>query len=423
MTATLLLIVLLLLLIAMGTPVGMALAASALAAWLLTTDASPLLAMQRLYAGANSFPLLAVPLFMMAGEIMSAGGLSRRIVRLADALVGHLPGNLGLVCVTASMIFSGVSGSSAADVAAVGGIMIPSLIRRGYPPARAAALQAASGSMGVIIPPSIPAVIYGALSGVSVSKMFMAGLLPGLIMGVSLGLVWLWLTRHEQETRRPFSFKTLQEALRDGIWALGVLAVILVGILSGMSTATESAALALAYAILIGLFIYKELKVKDIPHLILSSGIMAGVVMFMICAANMFGWLLTFNQVSEHLVNTLLGISNNPAVLLLLINAVLLLAGCILETTAALILFVPVFLPLVPHLGISEVHFGTIIILNLAIGMLTPPVGVCLFVACAIGNVGLGAASRAVVPFLLVLLLDLLLVCAIPALTDLSFLN
>ncbi len=423
MTTTLLLLALLLLLIAMGTPVGMALGASALAAWLLTTDASPLLAMQRLYAGANSFPLLAVPLFMMAGEIMSAGGISRRIVRLSEALVGHLPGSLGLVCVTASMIFSGVSGSSAADVAAVGGIMIPSLIKRGCPPARAAALQAASGSMGVIIPPSIPAVIYGALSGASVSKMFMAGLLPGLIMGLSLGLVWLWLTRHEKETRRPFSFTALQEALRDGVWALGVLAVILAGILSGMATATEAAALALAYAILTGLFIYKELKVKDLPQLILSSGIMAGVVMFMICAASMFGWLLTFNQVSEHLVNTLLDISNNPAVLLLLVNIALLLAGCILETTAALILFVPVLLPLVPHLGISEVHFGAIIILNLAIGMLTPPVGVCLFVACAIGKVGLGSASRAVLPFLLVLLLDLLLVCAIPALTDVPFLH
>lgn len=422
MTTTLLLLALFLFLLAIGVPVAMSLGASALTAWLLTTDASPLLAMQRLYAGANSFPLLAVPLFMMAGEIMSAGGISQRIVRLADALVGHLPGSLGLVCTTASMIFSGVSGSSAADVAAVGGIMIPALIKRGYSPARASALQAASGSMGVIIPPSIPAVIYGALSGASVSRMFMAGMLPGLIMGLSLGLVWLWLNRHETETRRPFSASALKAALLDGGWALGVLVVILVGILSGMSTATESAAMALAYALLVGLFVYKELKLKDIPRLVLSSGIMAGVVMFMICAANMFGWLLTFNQVSEHLVDALLGISENPAILLLLINIVLLLAGCVLETTAALILFVPVFLPLVPHLGISEVHFGTIILLNLALGMLTPPVGVCLFVACALGKVGLPAISRAVLPFLLVLILDLILVCAIPALTDLPFL-
>ena len=422
MTTTLLLIALFLLLLALGTPVGMALGASALAAWLLTTDASPMLAMQRLYAGANSFPLLAVPLFMMAGEIMSAGGISRRIVNLADALVGHLPGSLGLVCVTASMIFSGVSGSSAADVAAVGAIMIPALIKRGYSPPRSSALQAAAGSMGVIIPPSIPAVIYGALSGASVSKLFMAGLLPGLLMAGSLALVWLWLNRHATETRRPFSSQALKNALRDGIWALGVPVVILAGILSGVSTATESAAVALAYALLVGLFVYKELKLKNIPGLILSSGIMSGVVMFMICTANMFGWLLTFNQVSEHLVSLLLGISQNPAVLLLLINIILLLAGCLLETTAALILLVPVLLPLVPHLGISEVHFGTIIILNLAIGMLTPPVGVCLFVACAIGKTSLPAISRAVLPFLLVLIIDLVIVCAIPALTDLPFL-
>ena len=421
MTATVLLIVLFLALMFISVPVGMALGASALAAWLLTTDASPLLAMQRLYAGANSFPLLAVPLFMMAGEIMGAGGISRRIVRLADALVGHLPGSLGLVCVTASMIFSGVSGSSAADVAAVGAIMIPALIKRGCPPARAAALQAASGSMGVIIPPSIPAVIYGALSGASVSKLFLAGLLPGLLMAVSLAGVWLWLNRHETETRRPFSAKALQEALLDGVWALGVLAVILVGIISGMSTATEAAALALVYALAVGLFVYKELKLRDIPGLILSAGTMSGVVMFMICTANIFGWLLTFNQASEHLVGALLNISREPALLLLLINIVLLLAGCVLETTAALILFVPVFLPLLPHLGISEVHFGAIVILNLAIGMLTPPVGVCLFVSCAIGKGGLPAVSRAVLPFLFILLLDLLLVCAIPSLTDLSF--
>ena len=421
MTATVLLIVLFLALMFISVPVGMALGASALAAWLLTTDASPLLAMQRLYAGANSFPLLAVPLFMMAGEIMGAGGISRRIVRLADALVGHLPGSLGLVCVTASMIFSGVSGSSAADVAAVGAIMIPALIKRGCPPARAAALQAASGSMGVIIPPSIPAVIYGALSGASVSKLFLAGLLPGLLMAVSLAGVWLWLNRHETETRRPFSAKALQEALLDGVWALGVLAVILVGIISGMSTATEAAALALVYALAVGLLVYKELKLRDIPGLILSAGTMSGVVMFMICTANIFGWLLTFNQASEHLVGALLNISREPALLLLLINIVLLLAGCVLETTAALILFVPVFLPLLPHLGISEVHFGAIVILNLAIGMLTPPVGVCLFVSCAIGKVGLPAVSRAVLPFLFILLLDLLLVCAIPSLTDLSF--
>ena len=423
MTATVLLIVLFLTLMFISVPVGMALGASALAAWLLTTDASPLLAMQRLYAGANSFPLLAVPLFMMAGEIMGAGGISRRIVRLADALVGHLPGGLGLVCVTSSMIFSGVSGSSAADVAAVGAIMIPALIKRGCPPARAAALQAASGSMGVIIPPSIPAVIYGALSGASVSKLFLAGLLPGLLMAVSLAGVWLWLNRHEVETRRPFSVKALQEALFEGVWALGVLAVILVGIISGMSTATESAALALVYALAVGLFVYKELKPGDIPGLILSAGTMSGVVMFMICTANIFGWLLTFNQASEHLVGALLNISREPALLLLLINIALLLAGCVLETTAALILFVPVFLPLLPHLGITEVHFGAIVILNLAIGMLTPPVGVCLFVSCAIGKVGLPAVSRAVLPFLLVLFLDLLLVCAIPALTDLSFLS
>ena len=422
MTATALIIALFLVLMFIGVPVGMALGASALAAWLLTTDASPLLAMQRLYAGANSFPLLAVPLFMMAGEIMGAGGISKRIVRLADALVGHFPGSLGLVCVTASMFFSGVSGSSAADVAAVGAIMIPALIRRGCPPARAAALQAASGSMGVIIPPSIPAVIYGALSGASVSKLFLAGLLPGLLMAVSLAAVWVWLNRHETEARRPFSAKALKEALLDGFWALGVLAVILVGIISGMSTATEAAALALAYALLVGLFIYKELKPLDIPGLILSAGAMSGVVMFMICTANIFGWLLTFNQASEHLVNALLGVSREPALLLLLINLVLLLAGCVLETTAALILFVPVLLPLLPHLGISEAHFGAIVILNLAIGMLTPPVGVCLFVSCAIGKVGLPAVSRAVLPFLLILLLDLLLVCAIPALTDLSFL-
>lgn len=424
---TLFLFASLLVLFALNTPIAIAVAASAMGAILLQGDLNPMLAMQRLYAGADSFPLMAVPLFILAGNLMGAGGISRRIVRLADTLVGHLAGGLAAVSVVSAMFFAGISGSAAADTAAVGAILIPSMVRRGYSPAFSGAVQAAAGSIGVIIPPSIPMIIFGVLTGASIGKLFAAGIIPGILVGLSLIGVCVWQAVRARthkidgdtylNAERQFSLPAVGTAIRSSLWALGAPVIILGGILGGVFTATESAAIAVLYALGVGLFAYKELRVSALPGLILQSGITSSVILFIICAASVFSWFMAIQDIPTRIAAQLTAITTNPLVLLALINLLLLVAGTILETTAALILFVPVLTPLLPVLGLDVIHLGVIVVMNLAIGMLTPPMGVCLLVSCSIARTGLHAIARAVVPFLLALLVNLLLISLLPQLS------
>ncbi|WBF66350.1 TRAP transporter large permease [Desulfovibrio subterraneus] len=412
---TLVLFGLLVLLFALNTPIAVAVGVSAVAAFMLQGDMNLMLVTQRMYAGADSFPLMAVPLFMIAGNLMGAGGISRRIVRLADALVGHLPGGLAAVSVVSAMFFAGISGSAAADTAAVGAILIPSMVRRGHTPAFAGAVQAAAGSIGVVIPPSIPMIVFGVLTGASIGKLFAAGIVPGIMAGLSLITVCvLHAKRHGWQPEHGFSLREVACAFRHALWALGAPVIILGGILGGVFTATESAAVAVFYALFAGLFIYREITPRQLPGLILQAGITSSIILFIICSASVFSWYMAIQDIPAGIAEWLTGITTNPVLLLLLVNCLLLLAGTILETTAALILFVPVLLPLLPALGLDVIHLGIIVVMNLAIGMLTPPMGVCLIVSCSIASTRLESITRAILPFLLALIVNLALVCLFP---------
>ncbi|NJB67664.1 tripartite ATP-independent transporter DctM subunit [Desulfobaculum xiamenense] len=403
----------LLVLFLLNVPIAMAIGAATVGVFALRGDASLMVAVSRMYAGADSFPLMAVPLFMIAGQIMEAGGISRRIVAFAESLVGWLPGGLAAVSIVSAMFFGGISGSAAADTAAVGGMLIPAMARNGYPRGFAGAVQAAGGSIGVIIPPSIPMIVFGFLTGASIGKLFAAGILPGLLMGVSLVGMAVYLSRREGiglRERRSFSIRNMLRSARSALWALGAPTIILGGILGGVFTATESAAIAVIYALLVGMFVYRELRPSALPRLFIHASITAGVTMFIIAQATAFSWLLTIEQIPQTLSAAILSVTNNPVALLLLVNLVLLVAGTFVETTAALILLVPVIVPMLPALGIDLVHLGTIVVVNLAIGMLTPPLGICLIVSCGIAGTRLADISLRVMPFLLVLLADLALV-------------
>lgn len=415
--STALLFALMLVLFMVHAPVAVAIGTASVAAFLLSGDASMMLVVQRMYGGADSFPLMAVPLFMLAGLLMEAGGLSRRVVEVAHGLVGWLPGGLAAVSIVSAMFFAGISGSAAADTAAVGGILVPAMLRKGYPKPLAAAVQASGGSIGVIIPPSIPMIIFGVLTGASIGKLFLAGVLPGILMGVSLIALTTWLCKDLEIERESFDLRRLLQGIKRAWLALGAPVLILGGILGGVFTATESAAIAVGYGLVVGLFVYRELTLRQLPKLCLEAGVTSGVVMFIIAQATAFSWFMTVEELPAQLAAWLLELTSEPVVLLLLINVMLLLAGALVETTAALLLFVPVLAPLAVQLGIDPVQLGAIMVVNLAIGMLTPPLGICLIVAGGIAEERLERVARAAVPFVAILIADLLLISFWPPMT------
>lgn len=408
----------LLLLFLVNTPIALAIGLSSVAAFLVHGDFSLMMVIQRLYAGTDSFPLMAVPLFMFAGSLMESGGISSRVVRLAESLVGWMPGGLAAVAIVSAMFFAGISGSAAADTAAVGAILIPSMGRRGYDRGFASAVQAAGGSIGVIIPPSIPMIIFGFLTGASVGKLFAAGILPGILIGLSLIAVSTILSVNRDYGRvEQFCLRRLGADLWEAKWALGAPVLILGGILGGVFTATESAAVATIYALMVGTLVHRQLKIKDLAAIFTRAAVTSSIILFIIATASLFSWLMAIEDIPAGIAARLLGISRNPYVLLVLINLLLLAAGVFIETTAALILLVPVLASMLPVLGIDLIQLGVIVVANLSIGMLTPPLGICLIVSSGIAGCRLEDAVQKVLPFLLVLLVDLALITFWPPLT------
>ncbi len=420
-----LLFALMFLLMALGLPIALSIGLPAIG--LIVTpgifpDAVTLAALgqtvvQQLFSGVDSFDLLAVPLFMIAGSIMEVGGISRRLIDFCNSLVGWAPGGLA-AAIVASMIIAGISGSAAADTAAIGGVVIPAMIRQGYPPAFAAAVVAAGGSIGIIIPPSIPMVIFGFMTNISISQLFAGGMLVGILLGLSFLVVAVWISwRNGYGEREPFSWNKVLLTGKAAFWSMGAPIVVLGGILTGIVTVTEAAALAVFYALLVGTVINRELAWKELPGLIMRSQVAAGGILFIIAMAKIFGWLLAMQQ-GAHLLDVFVNsLSLPPVGLLLLVMGLLLVVGCVMETTAALLLLVPVLALLTPQMQIDPVQFGVLVVVNLAIGMLTPPVGICLFVACGIADVSLGKISRAVMPLVIVSLIDLLIAALWPPLT------
>ena len=410
MTAAVL-FVLLVVLFLVNVPIALAIGLASVAAIWVQGDFPLVMVAQRLYAGTDSFPLMAVPLFMFTGVLMEAGGISRRVVNLADAMVGWLPGGLAAVAIVSAMFFAGISGSAAADAAAVGAILIPAMKERGYRRGFSGAVMASGGSIGVVIPPSIPMIIFGFLTGASIGKLFAAGILPGVLIGVSLVAVATVLSvRQGYGGSEPFSWKRMTACLREAKWALGAPVLILGGILGGVFTATESAAAATLYALFVGFCIHRQLRLKELPSLFIRAVHTSSTILFIIATASVFSWLMAIEDIPSMIARGLLAVTDNRVVLLLLVNLLLLVAGTFVETTAALILLVPVLLPVFPQLGIDLIQLGAIVVVNLSIGMLTPPLGICLLVSCSIAGTRLEEVVRHILPFLLVLLVDLMLI-------------
>ncbi|NWF91845.1 MAG: TRAP transporter large permease [Syntrophaceae bacterium] len=404
--------------IVLSVPIAFSLGISAFTS-LLSWGRIPLkLVVQRMFTGVDSFPLMAIPFFMLAGELMNTGGILRGLFRFSDALVGHIRGGLGHVNVVASMFFAGITGSAVADTAALGPMEIGMMKEAGYDVDYSAAITAASATVGPIIPPSIPMVIYAVAAGnVSIAGLFLSGAIPGILIGIGL-MAYNYIT----SLRRNYPRRTTPIGLRGFILifmrAIPVLMmpiIILGGILSGIFTPTEASAIAVGYAFLVGFFVIRQLDLKGLFQALLRAGISTGVVLFVVATANIFSWILATQQVPQLVSGFLLSISDNPLVFLLLVNIFLLFVGCFMDTAAALIILVPIFAPIASQLGIHPLHFGLIFSLNLIIGLATPPVGLCLFVVCGIGKISLERVSKAIWPFILIEVGVLFLVTYVPA--------
>lgn len=371
---------------------------------------------QRLFTGADSIALIAIPLFILAGGLMVQGGISRRIVDFADALIGHLPSGLALVSILACMFFAAITGSAIAATAAIGGIMIPIMEKKGYENTFSAPLMACGGSIGPIIPPSIPLLLYGTMANVSVGKLFIGGFIPGIIMGLGL-MIYSYIVgkkRHYVGREKKATAKEIITTGKDAILALIMPVIIIGGILSGIFTATESGAIACAYALILGAFVYKELKLKNMFGLFVDCAKSTGQVLVVVACASLFTWVITVAQVPQTVSAFLSSAISNKYLLLLVINVVLLIAGTFIDTTSALVIFTPLFLPLVQAMNIDLIHFGLVMAVNLTIGMCTPPLGVCLFVSGSIAKVSLKEQMRDLLPMLGVLLIVLLIITYIP---------
>ena len=402
-----------------GVPIAIALGIACAAYLIFTGNIGLLLAMpQRMVAGVDVFVLLTIPLFVLAGNLMNAGGITDRIVDCARALVGHIRGGLSLVNVVASMFFSGVSGAASADSSALGTVLIPAMVKEGYDKSYAAALTAVSSVIGPIIPPSITMIIYGVLSGTSIADLFLAGIVPGMILGFGL-LIYAWFAakRHNYPVHAKAPLRERAIAVGRAIPALLLPFIILGGILSGVFTPTESAAVAVIYAFLVSVLFYRSMKLRELGKPLNEAVLLTSAIMLIVAVASMVSFIFAFDQIPSSVAKVMLTISDNPVVLLLIINGFLLLLGLFLEPIAAMILSLPVLLPIIKILEIDPVHFGVIVVLNLVIGLATPPVGLCLFIVCAIGKVSLENVSKASLPMLGICLLVLMLVTFIPELS------
>ncbi|MCZ0963336.1 TRAP transporter large permease [Paracoccus benzoatiresistens] len=400
--------------LAIGVPVAVCLGLSSLA-YILAAGLPVVIIPQRMYAGMDVFVLLCIPGFILAGNLMNFGGITERIIRLANALVGWMRGGLAMANVADSMLFGGVSGTAVADVAATGGVMIPGMKKSGYPADFAAAITAASSTVGPMLPPSVPMIIVGALSGISVGQLFLAGAVPGVLMGLGMGIACFVIARRRNFPRQAWQgWGELLAAFLGAFWALAMTALIIGGLLTGVATPTETAIVACVYAFVVGAFVYRELPVRAVPRIVINSAVSSAGILALVGFANVFGSILASERIPQLLVTSVLTITDNPILVILLINILLLIVGMFMETIAALIiLFVPL-LGLATSVGIDPLHFATFAVLNLMIGLTTPPVGVCLFVACNIARVPLAGVIRAVVPFLISNIIVLFLVSYYP---------
>ena len=399
-------------------PIGYALGIASAAALVFTGNTAQMLMIpQRIVAGMNSFPLLAIAYFMIAGAVMELGGVSKRIISLASAFVGHKKGGVASAAVISCAIFAAISGSTPATAAAIGSITIPEMEKRGYPKDYSSAVVASSACLGVIIPPSITMVIFANTCGTSVGKGLIAGIVPGVLLAAALCFTnWLFCRKAGYEVEPKATKKEVLFACKDSVWAILMPVIILGGIMTGFFTPTESAAIAIAYGIVVGLFVYRELKVSDLPRLFYTAALNSAMIMVLIGCSSPFGYIMTTNKVPQIVSGFILGISDNYYIVYALVLIIFLLLGTFMETASIIMLTVPILTPIMNAIGADLVHFACVGVIALAIGMATPPVGISLFATCGISKVTMAEISKKVWPFLGVMILCLFLFMAFPGL-------
>ena len=413
------LFIVLIIALVVNVPVGIAIGVSSLAAVLADGRLSSTYIVQQLVTSADSFPLMAIPLFILAGELMSAGGVSKRILNVCNVFFGRITGGLAIVTVIVCMFFAAVSGSGPATVAAVGSMVVPTMLEKGYSKSFTLALIATAGSIGVVIPPSIPMVIYGVSTSTSISGMFMAGFLPGILIGIGLIICCYFYCKKQgwKGDDRRYTAKEKLAAIWDAKWALINPVIILGGIYAGIFTPTEAAAVAAVYAFICGTFIHRELNIKNIFDPIAASCSTTGTTMVIIGCATAFTKILTIQRIPDMITRGISGLTTNYVLILLLINLLLLIVGCFMDTTPAMMVLSPILLPIALSIGMNPIHFGVIMVVNLAIGFITPPLGINLFVAARVGREPLETVTSGIMRFMVVMLICLMLITFIPAIS------
>lgn len=403
-----------------GVPIAHSMLISTAAYILFMSDLSMLAACKQMIKGVNSFTLLALPFFILLGELLTETGVTKRLVGVANGFVGHMKGSMAQVNVVGSVLLAGVQGSASSDTAAIGGMLIPAMVEDGYKPSYAAAVTAASSAIGPMIPPSLTMVIMGGLTSLSIGKMFLGGILPGVVIGLTQMIYVAVRARKGPEycgSNEKFSIKKLAKAIKEGWLTLFIPLIIVVGISTGFVTPTESATFAVLFTIFLGVVVYRSINFKGLVRCLVKTVLTLANIGIIIAAAQAFGWILAREGVVEIFESFLLGISTNPIVILLIINVIYLIAGCFVETIALVILFVPIFLPIVTSVGIDPIHFAVMTVFSLTIGTVTPPLGVCMYMACDIAKIKLEDYLKEGLPFFIPLIAALLIITFVPAVT------
>ena len=401
-----------------SVPVGMSLGIATFIGMLYVSPDVLIMMPQKFLYGLDSFPLLAIPLFVMAGQLMSSGGIAKRIIAMALIFVGRIYGGLAIVVIFSALLISGISGSPSANTAAIGSVAIPAMKRLKYPPEFATAVLAAAGGVSTLVPPAIDLIIIGVIANISIGGLFAAGIFPAIVNGVAIMIMAYYFSR---KMNLPLAEKTSLlnkiRVLKDGILPILMIIIILGGIYGGIFTPTEAASVAVVYGFIVSFFIYKELKIEDIPTVLLNTAALSGVVLLVLATASMFSFILTFERIPHALAQIIVTYADNWILFIILVHIVFLMLGMIMDALPAIIVLMPIFVPVAVSLGMEPIHLGILVAANVGIGMITPPVGICLFVACGISKIPIGSVVKPLLPFLVFLVLTLVIITMFPQIT------
>ena len=401
-----------------SVPVGMALGIAAFAGMLYVSPDVLIMLPQKFLYGLDSFPLLAIPLFVLAGQLMSSGGLAKRIIAMALIFVGRIYGGLAMVVIFSALLMSGISGSPSANTAAIGSVAIPAMKKLKYPPEFSTAVLAAAGGVSTLVPPAIDLIIIGVIANISIGGLFAAGIFPAIVNGVAIMILAYYFSRKMNlPLAKKESFSIKLRVLKDGILPILMIGIILGGIYGGVFTPTEAASVAVVYGFIVSFFVYKELSIEDIPKVLLNTCSLSGVVLLVLATASMFSFILTFERIPHALAQFIVSYADNWILFIILVHIVFILLGMVMDALPAIIVLMPIFLPVAVSLGMEPIHLGILVAANVGIGMITPPVGICLFVACGISKTTIGSVVRPLLPFLIFLIFTLIIITMFPEIT------